>query len=277
MSKSASERILVTPSAYTKKHYLYVQEIGTLTSLEPHLSRREQLDSYLFFIVTQGSGTVTVQNESFCVSTGDCVWLNCLTPYSHKSNLYDPWTLTWVHFNGSQLSAFYRLYKEKGGAAVYTPAALTGYLGILQALYRLQQSPEALTDLLSHKYLTDLITMIFSDAFHQTSESAIPQKFLDIRDYIETNYTQKLTLELLAEQFFISKYHLHREYQRLFGTTITNAITIKRLSHAKNLLRFSSESIENIALTCGFQTASYFIKVFKKYEGITPLEYRRKW
>lgn len=277
MPNSTSERILVTPSAYTKKHYLYAQEVGTLTSSHPHLSQREQLDSYLFFIVTEGSGTVTIQGEAFPVKAGDCVWLNCLTPYSHKSNLHDPWTLKWVHFNGFQLPSFYQLYIEKGGLPVYTPLSLTAYTELLQTIYRLHQTPEALTDLLSHKHLTDLITLIFADAFHKDTATAIPQKFLDIRDYIETNYTDKLTLDLLAEQFFISKYHLHREYQKLFGTTITNAISIKRLSHAKSLLRFSGESIENIALTCGFQTASYFIKVFKKYEGLTPLEYRRKW
>lgn len=277
MPNSTSERILVTPSAYTKKHYLYPQEVGTLTSSHPHLSQREQLDSYLFFIVTEGSGTVTIQGESFPVKAGDCVWLNCLTPYSHKSSLHDPWTLKWVHFNGFQLPSFYQLYIEKGGLPVYTPLSLTAYVELLQTIYHLHQTPEALTDLLSHKHLTDLITLIFTDAFHKDTATAIPQKFLDIREYIETHYTDKLTLDLLAEQFFISKYHLHREYQKLFGTTITNAISIRRLSQAKNLLRFSGESIESIALTCGFQTASYFIKVFKKYEGLTPLEYRHKW
>lgn len=277
MANSSSERILVTPSAYTKKHYLYAQEIGTLTSLEPHLSRREQLDSYLFFIVTQGSGTVTINRDSFSVKTGDCIWLNCLEPYSHKSNLHDPWTLQWVHFNGSQVSSFYRLFTDKGGTAVYTPASLASYTEILQTLFRLHQNPEALTDLLSHKYLTDLITLIFSDAIHRNTDTSVPDKFADIQNYIENNYTQKITLDSLATQFFISKYHLHREYQRLFGTTITNALSLKRLAHAKKLLRFSDDSVENIAATSGFQTASYFIKVFKKYEGMTPLEYRRKW
>ena len=277
MANSHSERILVTPSAYTKTHYLYIQEIGTLTSLEPHLSRREQLDSYLFFIVTQGSGTVTINGEAFCVKAGDCVWLNCLVPYSHKSNLHDPWTLYWVHFNGSQVTSFYQLFTDKGGSAVYTPASLSSYTEILQTLFRLQQKPEVLTDLLSHKYLTDLIALIFSDALHRNTDNSVPDKFIDIQNYIENNYTQKITLDSLASQFFISKYHLHREYQKLFGTTVTNALSLKRLAHAKKLLRFSEDSVESIAVTSGFQTASYFIKVFKKYEGMTPLEYRRKW
>lgn len=277
MATATSKRILATPSSYTKSNYLYVQEIGTLKSLEPHISHREKLESYLFFIVTEGSGTVTVKNTPYHIKTGDCVWLNCLEPYSHESSARTPWSLQWVHFNGSQAHNFYQLYTEREGATIYTPSTITPYTDILQNLYQLQQSKDALSDLMSHKYLTDLIAQIFQDTFKHSSQTAIPEKFLEIRNYIEEHHTQKLTLDELAEHFFISKYHLLREYQRLFGTTVSNDLNMKRLSHAKNLLRFSPDSVENIALACGFQTSSYFIKVFKHYENLTPLEYRRKW
>lgn len=277
MSKAISERILVTPSSYTKSNYLYVQEIGTLKSIEPHISRREKLESYLFFIVTEGSGTVTFNGSTSHIKAGDCVWLNCLLPYSHESSRLTPWTLMWVHFNGREAASFYKLYAEKEGPLVFTPASLSPYTESLQSLYRLQQKKDSLSDLLSHKHLTDLIAQIFSDTFHNAGTNAIPEKFLEIRNYLDEHYAEKVTLDDLAERYFISKYHLLREYQRLFGSTILNDLTIKRLSHAKSLLRFSSESVETIAVTCGFQTSSYFIKVFKRYESLTPLEYRRKW
>lgn len=277
MSKAVSERILVTPSSYTKSNYLYIQEIGTLKSIEPHISRREKLESYLFFMVTEGSGIVTVSGNTIPLKTGDCVWLNCLLPYSHESSRLMPWSLMWVHFNGREAAAFYELYTEREGPAVFTPASLAPYTDFLQSLYRLQQKKDSLSDLLSHKYLTDLIAQIFSDTFGNAAASAVPEKFLEIRSYLEEHYAEKITLDELSERFFMSKYHLLREYQRLFGTTILNDLTIRRLSHAKSLLRFSSESVETIAAICGFQTSSYFIKVFKKYESLTPLEYRRKW
>ena len=56
MAKSLSDRVLATPSSYAKKHYLYVQEIGTLTSMEPHVSSRENISSYLFLTVLKGEG-----------------------------------------------------------------------------------------------------------------------------------------------------------------------------------------------------------------------------
>ena len=277
MSKSSSERILVTPSSYTKSHYLYVQETGTLKSLEPHISQREKLESYLFLIVTEGSGTVTFRGIPFAIHAGDCVWLDCKEPYSHESSPVDPWTLRWVHFYGVQAPAFYKLYAEKDGPVVFTPANLAPYTDCLQTLYHLQQQKDTLSDLLTHKHLTDLIAQIFSDTFHTSEDTSIPKKFWDINHYIEQHYAEKITLDDLSEIFFISKYHLLREYQRFFGTTIQNDLTVRRLTHAKSMLRFSGESVENIALLCGFQTSSYFIKVFKRFESLTPLEYRRKW
>ena len=277
MATSVSERILATPSAYAKANLMYVQEIGTLKSLKPHVSRREKLESYLFFMVTEGNGFVTVSGTTRAVRAGDCIWLNCRHPYSHESSADAPWSLQWVHFNGSQADTLYRLYTEKEGPAIYTPATLTPYTEILQNLYRIQQQKSALSDLESHKFITDLITRIFKDTMHDDSTADIPEKFIAIRNYIEENHTKKVSLDELSEHFYISKYHLLREYQRLFGITVSVDLTMKRLAHAKKMLRFSDESIETIALACGFQTASYFIKVFKQYENLTPLEYRKKW
>ena len=59
MAKSSSNRILATPSSYARKHYLYVQEVGTLQSLEPHVSKRQNLSSYLFLVVLDGEGTLS--------------------------------------------------------------------------------------------------------------------------------------------------------------------------------------------------------------------------
>ena len=48
---SVSDRVILTPSAYARAHYLYAQEIGSLRSLKPHISSRDQIDSFLFLIV----------------------------------------------------------------------------------------------------------------------------------------------------------------------------------------------------------------------------------
>jgi AraC-like DNA-binding protein len=50
-----------------------------------------------------------------------------------------------------------------------------------------------------------------------------------------------------------------------------------RLNYAKELLRYSTETVNNITFLCGFNQVSHFISLFKDREGITPLQYRKEW
>ena len=275
MAKSSSNRILVTPSSYAKAHYLYVQEVGSLKSLEPHISSRKNLNSYLFFVVVNGHGTLTYQNETISLSAGDCVWIDCHLPYAHESSESDPWSLTWVHFDGNDAAHFYQSYVEQELPFRFHPGNILPFVETINTLYESCRSQDFLSELKNNRSLTDLITMIYEQ--QERPETSTSGKLAQIRAYIDNHYAQKLSLDSLSEQFFISKYHLSREYHHAYGTTISNDITNRRISHAKSSLRFSDDPIEQIAESCGFQDGAYFINVFKKAEGITPLQYRKKW
>lgn len=275
MAKSSSDRILVTPSVYAKTHYLYVQEVGSLKSLEPHISSRKNLRSYLFFIVMSGRGTLTYQGETRELFPGDCVWIDCLTPYAHESSETEPWSLTWVHFDGNDAAHFYRSYMEQEHPYCFHPHTILPFVETLHTLYQNCLSPDFLSELRNNRSLTDLITMIYEQ--QERPETTTSGKLAQIRAYIDNNYAQKISLDSLSEYFFISKYHLSREYHRTYGITINNDITNRRISRAKSSLRFSDDPIEQIAEACGFQDSAYFINVFKKAEGTTPLQYRKKW
>lgn len=278
MAKSSSDRIIATPSSYAKEHYLYVQEVGTLQSLEPHISKRQNLNSYLFFIVLKGSGYVSYENSRFDIAAGDCVWLDCTKPYSHESSAKDPWSLMWVHFCGKEASCFYTEFLKRSCSFLFRPQNAMAFTDILQHLYQIHSSKTSLAELYANRHLTDLITLCFAENTTENPEkSSIPEKLEQIRDHLEEHYAEKINLEDLSSRFFISKFHLSREYKKMYGITIGNDLTSKRISHAKSMLRFSNDSVENIALDCGFQDAGYFIKVFKKSENMTPLEYRKKW
>lgn len=278
MAKSTSNRILATPSAYTRKHYLYVQEVGTLQSLEPHISKRQNLNSLLFFMVLAGKGTLFYDGNQHEISAGDCVWVDCTKPYFHESSAEHPWSLKWVHFYGSEAQAFYHAYLARGNSYLFHPRNILPFTEVLDQLYLCQKNKNSLMELNANKYLTDIVTLCFTENESlKQREYSIPEKLKQIHTYLMENYSRKINLEDLASQFFISKFHLSREYKKIYGITIGNELTYQRISHAKSMLRFSDDSVDTIALNCGFQDAGYFIKVFKKAENMTPLEYRKKW
>lgn len=278
MAKSSSNRILPTPSSYAREHYLYVQEIGTLQSLEPHVSKRQNLNSFLFLVVLDGEGTLNYCGTRHRISAGDCALINCARPYSHESSATHPWSLKWVHFNGLEASFYYDYFISREDSYLFRPRSILPFTDVLDQLYLCQQNKNPLMELTSNKYLTDMITLCFTENESlKMGEYTIPDKLKQIHEYISENYSRKISLEDLADRFFISKFHLSREYKKIYGTTLGNALTNLRLSHAKSMLRFSDDSIDTIALSCGFQDTGYFIKVFKKAENMTPLQYRKKW
>lgn len=278
MAKSTSDRILSTPSAYARKHYLFVQEVGTLQSLEPHVSKRQNLNSFLFFIVMDGEGTLFYENTKHRICAGDCVWIDCTRPYFHESSAEHPWSLKWVHFNGNGAKNFYEAYLAKGNSYVFRPRSILPFTETLDQLYLCQQNKSSLMELSANKGITDIITLCFTENESlKQGDYSIPDKLQQVHTYLTEHYDEKISLEDLAELFFISKFHLSREYKKIYGNTIGNELTYQRISHAKSMLRFSDDSVDTIALKCGFQDSGYFIKVFKKAENMTPLEYRKKW
>ena len=183
-----------------------------------------------------------------------------------------------MHFNGLEASYYYDYFISRENSYLFRPRSILPFTDVLDQLYLCQQNKNPLVELTSNKYLTDIITLCFTENESlKLGEYTIPDKLKQIHEYISENYFRKISLEDLADRFFISKFHLSREYKKIYGITLGNALTNLRLSHAKSMLRFSDDSVDTIALSCGFQDTGYFIKVFKKAENMTPLQYRKKW
>ncbi len=276
---SAANRYIATPSSYAREHYLYVQEIGTLQSLTPHVNKRKGLHSYLIFLVLSGSGTVSYDGTSSSIGTGDCIYIDCDRAFSHESSASDPWSLMWVHFYGHEASSLYTQYCDGGCSFLFHPQNPTVFADTISKLFQIQLGSSSFRELYSNRYLYDLVTLCFDNCtpVTHTDPTSTGEKLDEIRIFIEQNFTQKINLEDLSSRFYISKFYLSREYRKKFGTTIGIDIAAHRISLAKSELRFSGRSVEDIARTCGFGDADYFIRQFRLSEGTTPLRYRKSW
>lgn len=272
-----TRRVICTPSSFTKKNFFYVQEAGYLKSRKPHLSRRFGLESYLFMIILSGSGTVTYQGESILAQEGDCFFIDCQKEYSHISSAEDPWELLWIHFHGPSAEGYYHYFAEHSKWH-FTSSNLAELILSVQRILSLHENRNDDTDILAANEINQILTRISTETTdEEQSASALTLKLREITAFLDAHYTEDISLDLLAEQFFISKFYLSREFKKEYGTTIISYILIKRITSAKEQLRYGDSSIEEIALSCAFTDASYFNKVFKRLEGCTASEYRKKW
>ncbi len=93
-------------------------------------------------------------------------------------------------------------------------------------------------------------------------------------DYIEKNYTRNISLNNMASLCNISTSYFSKLFRRTIGDNFSNYINRTRIKKARELLETTDIPITNIALDLGFEDSGYFIKVFKKFEGVTPSKFR---
>ncbi len=91
--------------------------------------------------------------------------------------------------------------------------------------------------------------------------------------YVDTHYTQNITLDNLAKTFFVSKEHLSRLFKKHTSQTLTDYINEKRITYAKQLLGSRKLSPKIACAMSGFTYIHYFYKIFKKYTDLTPSQY----
>lgn len=98
---------------------------------------------------------------------------------------------------------------------------------------------------------------------------------IQITDYIDSHYSQPLTLEVLANMCHGSPFHLQRTFKRIKNMTPVEYIQLVRIEHAKDLLKATEKTIGEIGRRIGLPNTPYFITLFKKKLGLTPLQYRK--
>lgn len=95
-----------------------------------------------------------------------------------------------------------------------------------------------------------------------------------ILDYIREHLTEPIQIDQLSRKAYLNRNIFFKSFKEQFGITPLEYINRERLRIAKQLLSDPGNSIKNISLQCGFSDVNYFVRLFKKKEGITPGDYQ---
>lgn len=93
--------------------------------------------------------------------------------------------------------------------------------------------------------------------------------------YINENYSEINDIEQIAARFFISKYHLCRTFNKNFGLPLVSYLNTIKIRAAEELMKNERLNLTEIATRSGFNSSSYFCKVFKAEKGVSPTVYRK--
>ena len=146
----------------------------------------------------------------------------------------------------------------------------------LEQLIQETESEEFYSEVNAFGYLAQILVLINRQAQKERRNvevKAVSDSVVySVLNYINDHYSEDLTLDFLANRFFLSKYHLSREFGRLVGTSVHRYIIQKRLVMAKQMMGEGMSSSE-VYQHCGFGDYSNFYRAFKAEYQISPKEY----
>ncbi len=108
-----------------------------------------------------------------------------------------------------------------------------------------------------------------------SADACTDARMIEIMNYVQANYID-ITLDDLAEKFFLSKPYLSKYIKEKSGMTFGDLVKKIRMKKAKALLKSSNMTVENIAMSVGYQNVEHFNRLFKKVYDMTPMQFRNQ-
>ena len=273
--------LTVTASQAARASIAYVQELGDFYCGADYFTSRENLPSYLMKLCISGKGILEYENERYEISPGHVFWIDCSKPqHYYTAPDSEEWHILWVHFSGLPCDAYYHLFltQNEGKNVILLESDVTvrSTLEMLMSLYH-NGGNTLQDDVQASMLVTQLMSHCINTANAYKGTDRLPGYVAEARNYINSHYAERITLDDLAHSISVNKFYLQKLFKRHIGLSPNEYLIYTRLTQAKRLLRITSMPINQIATAVGIRNMGHFTTMFRRYEGITPTAYRQRW
>ena len=112
--------------------------------------------------------------------------------------------------------------------------------------------------------------------FSRNSPATNKDLMEEVKVYLETHFASSMTLQSISERFYIHPNYFSRRFKEKQGQTFVDYLTAIRMKKAMDWIQETDLQVQQIANKVGFEDASYFTSVFRKFYGLTPKQYREQ-
>lgn len=231
---------------------------------------KEKRDYYTIAFILSGSAEYNFLNRKCIAKSGDIIFLDKNSSYCARVISKEAWEHFVISFKTpvdnealnlpfktinktTHISRFNELFSEAHNVWSQCGAA-----------YKIR-TKAIVTKILYELTMENISNFFDRDTMHLTIRK--------ISDYMEENYSEKITIEDLAKLSGYSASHFARIFNEVYGISPIQYLNHIRITHAKNLIKAKQHTITQIAQKCGFTNVYYFSSYFKKATGVSPKEY----
>ncbi len=276
---------------YEKRGYLY--DDFRMFHLRDTVERSFQFhyhDFYKILILLGGSVTYNVEGKAYPLRPYDIVLVGRGEIHRPEVSFGEPYERVIFYISEEYLErhrgsdydlaeCFARAGKEGCSVLRFQALVNTGLMDIVSRIERNGDRGEYAASLYARVLFTEFMILL-NRACRDTAECfsrnvSYNQKMIHLLQYINTHLGEELTIEDLAEHFYVSKYHMMRQFKEETGYTIHQYITEKRVLEARKLLA-AGMSATKVCFACGFRDYSTFSRAFKARMDRLPSQVPRE-
>jgi len=231
----------------------------------------------IFQFTLSGEGRIDIGEQSYDVPAGS----GFLTKIPSEQRYYyppegtQPWAFVWLNVRGEDATRMWDRIIEKQGPIVRLSDGslpLSLFWELYNAVSVEKKTDAAELSVLLYKWALSLLK---PDANYDSKDSGVHPAIRQAKRYMRENYASPLTLEEVAARCGLSRSYLCRLFQRTENDSPLAYLQRRRIEAAVTLLRRTDASIQAIGSHCGFDSPSYFGKVFRRYLRLSPGEFRQ--
>ncbi len=284
----AGQQILVIPKRIVDEmedspslSLLHITDIGYFPKAERHYRERlAPINQHVLIYCIDGSGWYRINDRTYTVAANQFFILPAGEIHAYGSDENNPWTIYWVHFKGKTASIY--CDEIQGDAPIDIKPDINSRINerilLFDEIYNTLKSGYTIDNLrysmmLFHHFLG---TMFYVQQFRNATERQ--PEHVDIVDgaihFMKENMGKRITLTELAEYTGYSTPYLSSLFKQKTGQSPMSYFNLLKVQHACSLLDNTDLKINQICFKVGIDDMFYFSRLFSKYMGMSPSEYR---
>lgn len=266
--------IPLSPIASLNGNIPYILGYGNILAVYPYHYEITKLNCFCILYTETGSGALQIEEDSYLLTPNTLALIDCKK--KHRIEIrQSQWNYKIFFINGAMVALLYENITSYCGP-LYHIAPGSSVPTMISRMYELS-SKNGTSSFFHTKLLLDVLLEIMIEIEHKNNNSPrIPDYITQIRYNFDHKYQNSYSLVSLEKEYHVCKYRICREFKEIFHISPIQYLNLRRIDAVKEALLTTDKRVNEIGRMAGFENMNLFIRLFKKYTGVTPLNYRKQ-
>ncbi|HUH47533.1 MAG TPA: AraC family transcriptional regulator [Arenibacter sp.] len=276
LPKDVRKRLSINPITSS----FFITDLGYYPNANYHRRIREKgTNEYIFIYCTEGEGWVRFEDKKSPVLPNQFFMIPKRMKHSYGAHENNPWSIYWMHFDGFLAANLFDRYQSKNKKIIrasFDSSLINTFDKIFDIYGSSYIDPQI--EYASLLGLNFVSCFIFNDLDRNHLVHTDYVNLVDsIIDFMTENLDKPYKSEDIAKNFNYSPSYIFSLFKRKTGYSLIHFFNLKKIQKSCEYIKYTDMTIKEISFKLGYQDPLYYSRIFKKYMGVSPKNYRTQF